>query len=543
MDAEQQAQLLKERYGRNRMNVGDITVVPKRLLLPSVNDPNIWAVKCRPTKEKEAVFNIIKRMEERPPGSRLPCRIISAFERGAISPGFVYVEARRQMDVTEGLLDLPNVYVRSKLTLISLKEMPDLLRVKKNEDLQPGGWVRIKRGKYQNDIAQIEDVEMNGLTVTVRLVPRLDYGLNEDTNAAADSKRKRGGFTSVALRPPQRLFSEAEARKRHAKYLSIATGYGGRSFHYLNDVYVDGFLLKDVKLQHLITQNVDPQLDEVMMFAKGADDGTSNLDLSTIAATIRNTTHRNNFNTGEIVEVFEGEQSGVVGKIVDTYGEIATFECTEGELKGQRIDAPARTLRKRFNEGDHVKVIGGSRYRNELGMVVAIKGDKVTLIRDDGFEEMTVFSKDLGETHAYTGPPPASEIKKNTARPNSNLPPSRRMAGRGGAPAVPWHKREARPPQPQQRMQDAFQQRRAPRDRWIGKTVSLRKGPYKGLIGIVKSATEDRASVELHAKSTLVDVDKKDLILKEYVALFPHYHAFLKCLGKQKDRMLTKALL
>jgi transcription elongation factor SPT5 len=93
--------------------------------------------------------------------------------------------------------------------------MPDLLRVQKSEELLPGGWVRIKRGKYQGDLAQIEEVETNGLNVTVRLVPRLDYGMNEDANALVgpDAKRKRGALSAV--RAPQRLFSEAEAKKKH----------------------------------------------------------------------------------------------------------------------------------------------------------------------------------------------------------------------------------------------------------------------------------------------------------------------------------------
>src|SRR3954453_21083908 len=35
MDAEKQAQMLKERYGRNRAAASDALVIPKRLLLPS----------------------------------------------------------------------------------------------------------------------------------------------------------------------------------------------------------------------------------------------------------------------------------------------------------------------------------------------------------------------------------------------------------------------------------------------------------------------------------------------------------------------------
>jgi transcription elongation factor SPT5 len=284
------------------------------------------------------------------------------------------------------------------MILIPVKEMPDLLRVTKSEQLVPGGWVRIKRGKYQGDLAQIEEVETNGLEVTVRLVPRLDYGLNEDSSGInGDSKRKRPGAGSAVSRPPQRLFSEAEAKKKHSRYMSAATSLGGKSWTYFGDTYVDGFLIKDMKVQHLITKNVNPQLDEVTKFARGADDGTANLDLAALAATLKNSVPDDSYIPGDTVEVFEGEQKGVVGKTMSTRGDIVTIKVSEGELEGQRLDVPMKGLRKRFKEGDHVKVIGGSRYRDELGMVVGIKDDRVTLVTDMSMQEITVFSRDLRE--------------------------------------------------------------------------------------------------------------------------------------------------
>ena len=396
MDAEKQAQMLKERYGRNRAAAGDAVVVPKRLLLPSVDDPSIWGVRCKAGKEREVVFAIQKRIEERPPGSRNPVKIISAFERGGAMSGYIYVEARRQADVMEALQDMTNVYPRSKTILVPVKEMPDLLRVQKSEELVPGGWVRIKRGKYLNDLAQIEEVETNGLQVTVRLVPRLDYGLNEDTSAPMnDPKRKRAGMNPAVARPPQRLFSEAEAKKRHGKYLSATSGLGGKSWGYLGETYVDGFLIKDMKVQHLITKNVNPRLEEVTMFARGSEDGTSNLDLASLAETLKNSTAEDSYLPGDPVEVFRGEQQGLVGRTSSTRGDIVTMQVTEGDLEGQLIDAPVKSLRKRFREGDHVKVIGGSRYQDELGMVVQVKDDTVTLLSDMSMQEITVFSKDL----------------------------------------------------------------------------------------------------------------------------------------------------
>lgn len=61
------------------------------------------------------------------------------------------------------------------------------------------------------------------------------------------------------------------------------------------------------------------------------------------------------------------------------------------------IEVPVKGLRKRFREGDHVKVIGGSRYADEIGMVVRIKDDTVTILSDLSMQEITVFSKDLRE--------------------------------------------------------------------------------------------------------------------------------------------------
>ncbi|PWY93509.1 transcription elongation factor SPT5 [Aspergillus sclerotioniger CBS 115572] len=614
MDAEKQAQMLKERYGRNRAAATDAVVVPKRLLLPSVDDPSIWGVRCKAGKEREVVFAIQKRIEERPPGSRNPIKIMSAFERGGAMTGYIYVEARRQADVMEALQDMTNVYPRTKMILVPVREMPDLLRVQKSEELMPGGWVRIKRGKYQGDLAQIEEVETNGLAVTVRLVPRLDYGLNEDIGApVVDPKRKRPGVNPAVARPPQRAFSEAEAKKKHAKYLSATSGLGGKSWNYLGETYVDGFLIKDLKVQHLIAKSVNPRLEEVTMFARGSEDGTSNLDLASLAETLKNSTAEDSYLPGDPVEVFRGEQQGLIGRTSSTRGDIVTILVTEGDLAGQTIDAPVKSLRKRFREGDHVKVIGGSRYQDELGMVVQVKDDTVTLLSDMSMQEITVFSKDL-RLSAETGVDgklgmfdvhdlvqldaatvacivkvdreslrvldqngsirtilPTQVANKITPRKDAvatdrngaeirhgdtvrevygeqrngvilhihrsflflhnkaqaensgivvvrttNVVTVSAKGGRATGPDLtkmnPALMRNGAPGNMMGPPQRSFG-----RDRMIGKTVMVRKGPFKGLVGIVKDSTDVQARVELHSKNKLVSIPKDILVVKDPV--------------------------
>ena len=55
------------------------------------------------------------------------------------------------------------------------------------------------------------------------------------------------------------------------------------------------------------------------------------------------------------------------------------------------------------------------------------------------------------------------------------------------------------------------------RDKLIGKTVIIRKGPYKSLLGIVKDATDTSAQVELYARSSTVTVPKDVLVIKDPV--------------------------
>ena len=58
------------------------------------------------------------------------------------------------------------------------------------------------------------------------------------------------------------------------------------------------------------------------------------------------------------------------------------------------------------------------------------------------------------------------------------------------------------------------------RDRAQGQTVTIRKGPYKGLLGIVKDTTDTEARVELHTKGKTITVAKDTLGFKEYVMVF-----------------------
>lgn len=613
MDVEAEAKRLKERYGRQGRATGSASaIVPQRMLLPGTDDPRIFLLKCRPGKEREILFSFQNRVLERQK-SREPVQALSAFERHATIPGHLYVEAWRIDDVVAAFDGITHCFMGTKPVMINLEEMPDLLRTRKTKELEVGMYVRPKRGLYAGDLAQIEEVEPNGTTVTLKLVPRLDYGLTEDANAAAPVmepdgqggvKRKRV-MKSTGQRPPARLFSETEARKRHGKYLSSKNSLSSTSFTYQNKEYINGFLIEVFKLNALTTEGVDPTLEEATRFASGGEDGTDNLDLAALSATLK-TSAGADYLPGDKVEVFRGEQRGVNGRAVEVYGEVVKMRVEEGPLTGQVIEAPIRDLRKLFREGDHVKVVGGSKFLDEVGMVVKTAGEHITVLTDSTQAEITMFAKDLREATDSGGAVGVSkydlfdlvqldastvgcvvkvdreslrvldqtgsirnllpsnisnkiekkrdqvpatdklgnEIKNEDTikeaggeqrvgkvlqvqrgfvfaqsrelRDNSGVFVARThnvdtVAAKGGriGPDLTKMNTALRPNGSNGAPMAPPQQRG--RDRLIGRTVKIRMGPQKGMIGIVKDTSDLDATLELHAKTKKIRISKEKL--------------------------------
>ncbi|KAI2476206.1 Transcription elongation factor SPT5 [Pyrenophora tritici-repentis] len=166
-----------------------------------------------------------------------------------------------------------------------------------------------------------------------------------------------------------------------------------RAYTYKGEDYQNGFLIKEVKVNWVSTEKVNPKMEELQFFSIQNADGTETMDLMAVQAAQKAADSGSAFAAGENVEIYTGEQKGIRGTTVTVTGDILTLRVSEGDLKGRRIDAPVKTLRKLFRDGDHVKVIGGSKYVDEVGLVTRIRDDKITLLCDSTQQEITVFSK------------------------------------------------------------------------------------------------------------------------------------------------------
>jgi len=73
-----------------------------------------------------------------------------------------------------------------KQQMVPITEMTDVLRVAKEQTgLKPKQWVRLKRGLYKDDLAQVDYVDLAQNQVHLKLLPRIDYtrlrGARRDT--------------------------------------------------------------------------------------------------------------------------------------------------------------------------------------------------------------------------------------------------------------------------------------------------------------------------------------------------------------------------
>lgn len=360
--------------------------IPQRFLLPSVDTAIIWGVRCRPGQEKALVRKLFLRkqtLDVNPKTKNL--KIWSIFQRDSF-PGRIYIESPKAAVVEKFLQGVPDVYFNQKI-LVPVQELPSLLSATKkaNEvEIETGSYVRIRSGVYKNDLAAVLEVSPNKLSVLLKIVPRIVYEF-DDVEGDSFGKRKRKTVTA-ANRPPQALFNPTLALR------SDPGNYSMRNNVYIfrNEEYDDGYLIKEFKLNRLITESIIPTVDELTKL-NGKENG--NLDLSAVSNSLKKAQQANSvFQTGDTVEILSGEQKGSKA-VVQT---LISSSIVLVKLFGfnQSSEYPSSTLRKIFETGDHVAVINGE-HVGDSGLVLQVKNGQVTFVSNQTKKNITVTSNNL----------------------------------------------------------------------------------------------------------------------------------------------------
>ncbi|CAJ0626253.1 7032_t:CDS:10 [Entrophospora sp. SA101] len=362
-DAEALAQKYIERYGRRHHDAAEDSVqLPSQVNnLASIEQPNMFVVKCRIGRERDVVVNFLKAHRERA-YSQHPIKVLSVTCRDALK-GYVYVEAWRITDVQKAsfleLKNIPHLYT-SQVRLVPLAERNSVLIVKKPQmDLKEGSWVKIRKGKFAGDLAQVTGIYEDN-DVKVKVIPRIDVKDDKSDKSATGNLFKR-----------KRAIGENTVK-----------------------IFNRGHLELDFKLTNLIWEGVSPSMDEITEFLSANESNDTDEPFGGPVKT--------NFQIGDEVIVVSGADAGVYGVVELINKEQINVRRTDNvNMMGKTVSYNISILTKRFVVGDYVQVLNGKN-QHEMGMVINVDKSIVTILSDMTRSEITAFSKDLKKVSEIT---------------------------------------------------------------------------------------------------------------------------------------------
>lgn len=358
--------------------------ITQQTLLPGIKDPNLWMVKCRIGEEKATVLLLMRKFIAYQ-NSDAPLQIKSVIAPEGVK-GYIYIESYKQTHVKAAIDNVGNLRMGTwKQEMVPIKEMTDVLRVVREQTgLKPKQWVRLKRGLYKDDIAQVDYIDLAQNNVHLKLLPRIDY------------TRLRGALRTVQ--------SDSEAAKRKKKRRPVAKPFDPEAIRAIGgEVTSDGdflifegnrfsrkgFMFKNFTMSAILAEGVKPTLSELERF----EEQPEGIDIELAAPSKDDPNSLHSFSMGDNVEVAVGDLENLPCKIIAIDGSMITVLPKHSELTDPLI-FKANELRKFFKTGDHVKVLAG-RYEGETGLIVRVDTTRVVLVSDLTMHELEVLPRDL----------------------------------------------------------------------------------------------------------------------------------------------------
>lgn len=408
----------------------DSVGVDQQGLQPTIRDPRMFVLRCRkPGYERRAILTLLQKTFD------LKARGVDIGIYSAVAPdhlkGLLYVEAISSAQVEQAIRGLDLITSYGGIKPIELDEMTDVLQVGRRLDKQEkGNWVRVQRGMYKGDLAQVYRVPDGGhdTQVMIRMIPRLRMKRDDDEEPDDvedddddevvwddDPSTALGKGKTVKKRPPKMLFDKHQASRYHTsgdnRVFPTRDQFSGVVFDMWNqDLYRLGLLYKKVSVKTLmINDMVVPSADELELWSAAEmrikvlaeDPDTAGLvdavdlkeGLFLKEAALR-TKRKTSIFKGDNVEVVHGEQAGLAGVVVGFDGGVVLIEERNGSLP---VRASRADVVKSFKVGDHVRVIAG-KDAGHSGVIVAVKGEMLHMFTDTERKEIKVTSQQVSDS-------------------------------------------------------------------------------------------------------------------------------------------------
>ncbi|KAK3743846.1 hypothetical protein QZH41_011853, partial [Actinostola sp. cb2023] len=358
-------------------------------------DPNLWTVKCKKDlymfslqigEEKATVIGLMRKAIAQQFTDE-PLQIKAAIAVEGLK-GYIYIEAYKQTHVKQAIEGFGTLRIgKWQQQMVPIKEMTDVLKVVKEVvALKPKQWVRLKRGIYKDDLAQIDYVNTARNQITLKMIPRIDLTRTRGGPRTAEDQEKR----KRKRKPPLKLFDADSIRA-----IGGELNQDGDFMIFESNRYRNGYLYKTLAISAVVSEGIKPTLQELEKFEAVPEDVELESILSSTLLPIKSKSSdeaRHAFCPGDNVIVAEGELVNLQGKVLSVDGEKVTMMPTHEDLK-EPLEFTCMELEKHFKMGDHVKVIGG-RFEGDTGLIVRVE-DTVVLFSDLTMHELKVFPKDL----------------------------------------------------------------------------------------------------------------------------------------------------
>lgn len=337
-------------------------------VLPTVNDPSLFLLKCKPGKEKEVALTLMQKYKNYLNNAQ-PLLITGVVVLDNLS-GFIYIEAKKEAHVRKAIEDIEFIFA-GKIKKVPINEMTQVMQIPKGSKgmPKPNDWVRMSRGLYKEDLARVLEVDEAKGKITVQLVPRLQFS---------------GQSLKKGQRPPKRLFNKQEIINNGGHVQEKRDVRSGFVDIYEDEIYVEGFLHKEVSVKGIKTKNIDPKLEEIEFFTTG----TENIHI--------NKNKSQDFREGDSVRVVEGDMKDLVGIIqsINRLDNIAEILPNNTELGDQLIAVDLNSISFNIDLGSYVQVTSGA-YQGETGIVLAVDGNSIVVFSQEKNKEMEVFVSDI----------------------------------------------------------------------------------------------------------------------------------------------------
>ena len=374
LDKRYDAEIEDEEF-RDRLNIKQ----------PKPSDPHLWLVKCRIGKEKDSVNDLLHKYFFNHKSANL--KIFSAVSIDALK-GYIYIEAFKEANVREAIAGMSNLRENS-IKIVPPNEMTQIFNFDRIEkiDIKKGQWVRIKSGLYENDLAQVIDIEDTANKIYIKIIPRIFENTGKE-NIGDYSKQIKNN-----LKPKQQFFNPhihgTKEMKKHNFLQEML-------YYWRNKYFKDGFLVKCVKAKSLLYENVVPKIEELRIFESANEENkeASNLFDSLIHNT--DLSRRNRYLKGDKVKLIQGNLKGIIGTVISHIGnEVVLIPNVQGFT--EELKFPESYLMKHFLPGDLVTVEKGSNHVGKTGIVVKIEDDIAVVFCESalGVSEFKVAVNDL----------------------------------------------------------------------------------------------------------------------------------------------------